>query len=202
MRRLRIAAGRFCRQKPWSQDERITPTLPGTSFAADAAPRPGAARSAVAARAREERDGPQDRAHRDGHREWRGRPRPTLAEIAQIAGPHRRNRSRPGGAGTVRRRHSSAGGGGISAQGGDDQRALRTGDEECRRKGMAEIRTLVASVNVIPTPRPQPVELEIEGQLAALLSRDGKADPIGSPPTRSRGELGAGIGFEPMTFRL
>jgi len=45
----------------------------------------------------------------------------------------------------------------------------------------------------------KPVEIEIYGQLAALLriSERAAADPL-----ESRGVLVAGIGFEPMTFRL
>jgi site-specific DNA recombinase len=79
------------------------------------------------------------------------------------------------------------------------KRTLSEADGDSRVAAHEAIREIVEKVVVHPRGRYKPVEIEIYGQLAALLriSERAAADPL-----ESRGVLVAGIGFEPMTFRL
>ncbi len=69
---------------------------------------------------------------------------------------------------------------------------LASADPESRSAAMTGIRELVEKIVIHPTGPYKPVDIEIHGQLAALLA----ASP------RSMGALVAGVGFEPTTFRL
>ena len=60
----------------------------------------------------------------------------------------------------------------------------------------AEVRRLIEKVVVIPTGERKPVNLEVHGLLASLLSITADSAP------EFRGMLVAGVGFEPTTFRL
>jgi len=79
------------------------------------------------------------------------------------------------------------------------KKTLAEADEDSRLAANEAIREIVEKVVIHPRGRYKPVEIEIYGQLAALLriSERAAADPL-----ESRGVLVAGIGFEPMTFRL
>jgi len=79
------------------------------------------------------------------------------------------------------------------------KKALAESDEDSRAAANEAIREIVEKVVIHPRGPYKPVEVEIYGQLAALLriSERAAADPL-----ESRGVLVAGIGFEPMTFRL
>lgn len=81
----------------------------------------------------------------------------------------------------------------------DLKKTLADSDEDSRAAAHEAIREIVEKVVVHPRGRYKPVEIEIHGQLAALLrvSERAAADPL-----ESRGVLVAGIGFEPMTSRL
>ena len=60
-----------------------------------------------------------------------------------------------------------------------------------------QIRQLIDCVTIIPKGERKPVDIEVKGLLAALLSLS--ADPT---EMKCRGVLVAGAGFEPATFRL
>ncbi|WP_372006891.1 recombinase family protein [Tistrella mobilis] len=60
----------------------------------------------------------------------------------------------------------------------------------------ADIRRLIEKVVVIPTGKRKPVDLEVHGLLASLLSVKTNTGP------EFRGMVVAGAGFEPATFRL
>jgi len=81
----------------------------------------------------------------------------------------------------------------------DLKRALAESDEDSRAAAHEAIREIVEKVVIHPKGPYKPVEIEIYGQLAALLriSERAAADPL-----ESRGVLVAGTGFEPVTFRL
>jgi hypothetical protein len=80
----------------------------------------------------------------------------------------------------------------------DLKKALAETDEDSRAAAHEAIREIVEKVVIHPQGPYKPVEIEIHGQLAALLriSERAAADPL-----ESRGVLVAGIGFEPMTFQ-
>jgi site-specific DNA recombinase len=69
--------------------------------------------------------------------------------------------------------------------------ALSKGDTAAR-DAVALVRDLIDHITATPTPKGEPIELELTGNLAALV-----ADPI-----RSATVMVAGAGFEPTTFRL
>jgi site-specific DNA recombinase len=81
----------------------------------------------------------------------------------------------------------------------DLKRALAGSDEDSRAEAHEAIREIVEKVVIHPRGPYKPVEIEIYGEIAALLriSERAAADTL-----ESRGVLVAGIGFEPMTFRL
>jgi site-specific DNA recombinase len=81
----------------------------------------------------------------------------------------------------------------------DLKKALAESDEDSRTAAHEAIREIVEKVVIHPRGPYKPVEIEIHGQLAALLriSERAAADPL-----ESRGLLVAGTGFEPVTFRL
>jgi len=62
-------------------------------------------------------------------------------------------------------------------------------------EAIAVMRELVNRITVTPTPRGKPVDIEIRGDLAALLNVNVHGTPV--MPT-----MVAGVGFEPTTFRL
>ena len=70
------------------------------------------------------------------------------------------------------------------------------GTSDASRKAVAAFRALVTKIVIIPGKPRQPVTLEIYGDLAALLSPDGK------PRAECMPSVVAGVGFEPTTFRL
>jgi hypothetical protein len=49
---------------------------------------------------------------------------------------------------------------------------------DAHHEAVAMVRELVVRITVIPTPSPQPVRLEVSGDLAALLSREQTANPM------------------------
>ncbi len=73
----------------------------------------------------------------------------------------------------------------------DIQAALTAGDL-ASFEAVALVRELVQSVRVVPTPRSEPVGLEITGDLAALLTVNEKG-------TSGMVTMVAGVGFEPTT---
>jgi site-specific DNA recombinase len=80
----------------------------------------------------------------------------------------------------------------------DLKKALAESDGDNRAAAHDAIREIVEKVVIHPKGPYKPVEIEIYGQLAALLRISERA----AEPLESRGVLVAGIGFEPMTFRL
>ena len=76
----------------------------------------------------------------------------------------------------------------------DIHAAIRSGDSAAY-EAIAVVRDLIDHILVKPTPRPDPVGLEVVGNLAALLSEN----TTGSKVAES---LVAGAGFEPAAFRL
>jgi site-specific DNA recombinase len=76
----------------------------------------------------------------------------------------------------------------------DIHAAIRSGDPAAF-EAITLVRDLVDHILVIPTPKPDPVGLEVVGSLAALLSEN----PQGTKVAES---LVAGAGFEPAAFRL
>lgn len=78
------------------------------------------------------------------------------------------------------------------------KRALAESDEDSRKEANEAIREIVEKVVIHSRGAYKPVEVEIYGQLAALLRISERA----AEPLESREALVAGIGFEPMTFRL
>nr|WP_244547196.1 recombinase family protein [Bradyrhizobium sp. Gha] len=72
-----------------------------------------------------------------------------------------------------------------------------TGDE-ARQAAFAGIREIVEKVTIHPRGPGEPVGIEIDGQLAAILRLSDTVTGAGE----SQGAMVAGIGFEPMTFRL
>jgi hypothetical protein len=79
------------------------------------------------------------------------------------------------------------------------KRSLAESDEDSRLAANEAIREIVEKVVIHPRGPYKPVEIEIYGQLAALLRISERA---AEPLDESREALVAGIGFEPMTFRL
>lgn len=80
----------------------------------------------------------------------------------------------------------------------DLKKALAEADEDNRAAANDCIRQIVEKVVIHPSGPYKPVRIEIHGQLAALLRISERA----TEPLESRGVMVAGIGFEPMTFRL
>ncbi len=72
--------------------------------------------------------------------------------------------------------------------------ALKKGDGAAR-EAIQLLRDLIDHIVVTPTQRPEPVGLQVVGNLAALLVDA----PIGVGALKS---VVAGVGFEPTTFRL
>jgi site-specific DNA recombinase len=81
----------------------------------------------------------------------------------------------------------------------DLKSALASSDEDSRAAAHEAIREIVEKVVIHPQGPYKPVEIEIYGEIAALLRMSERA---AADPLESRGVLVAGIGFEPMTFRL
>jgi site-specific DNA recombinase len=79
------------------------------------------------------------------------------------------------------------------------KKALADPDEDSRLAAHKAIREIVEKVVIHPRGAYKPVEIEIYGQLVALLRI---FEEVSAPPAQCRGVLVAGIGFEPMTFRL
>lgn len=78
------------------------------------------------------------------------------------------------------------------------KQALANSDEDSRLAAHEAIREILEKVVVHPQGRYKPVQIDIYGQLAALLRISERA----AEPLESRGALVAGMGFEPMTFSL
>jgi site-specific DNA recombinase len=78
------------------------------------------------------------------------------------------------------------------------KKALAEADADNRAAASDCIRQIVEKVVIHPSGPYKPVRIEIHGQLAALLRISERA----TEPLESRGVVVAGIGFEPMTFRL
>ena len=76
----------------------------------------------------------------------------------------------------------------------DIHAAIRSGNQ-ATHDVIALVRDLIDHIRVIPTPKPDPMGLEVVGSLAALLSEN----PQG---TLGAELLVAGAGFEPAAFRL
>ena len=74
------------------------------------------------------------------------------------------------------------------------QAALAAGDA-AGTEAVALVRDLIQKVRVIPTPRGEPVGLEVAGDLAAILAMNGGGTAVMST-------LVAGVGFEPTTFQF
>lgn len=88
----------------------------------------------------------------------------------------------------------------LGARIGKLKQWLAQGDAEHRDRAFAAIREIIDHIVVHPTERKKPVDLEVHGQLATLL---GLSDATaGSEDPKTVEALVAGIGFEPMTFRL
>ena len=81
----------------------------------------------------------------------------------------------------------------------DLKTALDLADDDNRAGAYQAIRELVEKVVIQPSGPRQPIQIEIHGHLANLL-RASNEGTIGEP--ESMGVLVAGVGFEPMTFRL
>lgn len=77
---------------------------------------------------------------------------------------------------------------------GDIHTALHSGDG-AGYEAMGVLRELIDKIVVKPTPKGQPVELQVVGNLAGLLvsNESGTSSPV---------SVVAGAGFEPTTFRL
>jgi site-specific DNA recombinase len=78
------------------------------------------------------------------------------------------------------------------------KRALAEADQDNRAAANEYIRQIVEKVVIHPRGPYKPVDIEIHGQLAALLRISERA----TDPLESRGVVVAGIGFGPMTFSL
>jgi hypothetical protein len=77
------------------------------------------------------------------------------------------------------------------------KKALADSDEDSRLAAHEAIREIVEKVVLHPRGRYKPVQVDIYGQLAALLRISERA----AEPLESRRALVAGIRFEPMIFR-
>jgi site-specific DNA recombinase len=75
---------------------------------------------------------------------------------------------------------------------------LAASGDDARQAAFAGIREIIEKVTIHPHGRGEPVGIEIDGQLAAILRL---SDTV-SGAQESQGVVVAGIGFEPMTFRL
>ena len=82
----------------------------------------------------------------------------------------------------------------YASQVADIETALSAGDA-AGLEALTLVRDLISQVRVIPTPRGEQVKLEVEGDLAALLTANEEGTPVMST-------MVAGVGFEPTTFRL
>uniref|UniRef100_A0A973WWL2 Recombinase family protein n=1 Tax=Bradyrhizobium quebecense TaxID=2748629 RepID=A0A973WWL2_9BRAD len=75
---------------------------------------------------------------------------------------------------------------------------LADSGDEARQAAFAGIREIIEKVTIHPRRPGEPVGIEIDGQLAAILRLSDTVTGAGE----SQGAMVAGIGFEPMTFRL
>ncbi len=75
---------------------------------------------------------------------------------------------------------------------------LAASGDDARQAAFAGIREIIEKVTIHPRGHGEPVRIEIDGQLAAILRL---SDTV-SGAQESQGVVVAGIGFEPMTFRL
>ncbi|MGY3355096.1 hypothetical protein ACVWZK_001759 [Bradyrhizobium sp. GM0.4] len=80
----------------------------------------------------------------------------------------------------------------------DLKQTLAASDEDSRLAAHEALREIVEKIVIHPQGRYKPVRIDFYGQLAALLRISERA----AGPQESGGVLVAGIGFEPMTFRL
>ena len=76
-----------------------------------------------------------------------------------------------------------------------DIHAALARDDAAGHEAINLVRELITRIRVIPTPKGEPIGLEIAGDLAALLSANNEGTPVVST-------MVAGVGFEPTTFRL
>jgi site-specific DNA recombinase len=81
----------------------------------------------------------------------------------------------------------------------DLKKALAASDEDSRAAAHEAIREIVEKVVIHPRGPYKPVEIEIYGEIAALLRMSERA---AADSLESRDVLVAGTGFEPVTFRL
>ena len=72
------------------------------------------------------------------------------------------------------------------------ERALERSDSEAAAEARDLVRKLIETVVVMPLPERGKFALTVQGKIAALVNQDGDNTTI----------LGAGVGFEPTTFRL
>ena len=75
---------------------------------------------------------------------------------------------------------------------GDLAQALYRSESEAAAEARDLVRRLIETVVVAPLPERGQYELTVKGQIAALVSQDGDCTTL----------VGAGVGFEPTTFRL
>jgi site-specific DNA recombinase len=75
---------------------------------------------------------------------------------------------------------------------------LASSGDEARQAAFAGIREIIEKVTIYPREPGEPVGIEIDGQLAVILRLSDTVTGAGE----SQGAMVAGIGFEPMTFRL
>lgn len=75
---------------------------------------------------------------------------------------------------------------------GSLERALERSDSEAAAEARDLVRKLIETVVVMPLPERGEFALTVQGKIAALVNQDGD----------NTMKLGAGVGFEPTTFRL
>jgi site-specific DNA recombinase len=75
---------------------------------------------------------------------------------------------------------------------------LAKADDDSRDAAFQTIREIVEKIVIHPRGPYKPVEIEIHGQLAAIL----RISEVAADALESKSVVVAGIGFEPMTFRL
>jgi len=80
---------------------------------------------------------------------------------------------------------------------------LELADPELAAEAKSTLRSLITTVKVFPGAKRGEVMLELHGQLAAVLNfAQAAKNKVGTPVSRIQVSVVAGIGFEPMTFRL
>ena len=76
-------------------------------------------------------------------------------------------------------------------------------DPEIAAEAKSVLRSLVKTIKVTPGAKRGEVELELQGELAAILAAgQTKKNKNGTPVSPIQVSVVAGVGFEPTTFRL